>query len=164
MKKTKTIKLETYQKKIQRLKDSADRKEKRLKKRIELQKSKAKQSSKSYLKKTLWKLVSKWVRTHEDHCYTCRKFLPWKKRTAGHFWTQGGHQRTRFELMNVHTQCVSCNSFNSGNLAPYAIRLVEDYGVAAFQSLHRRANDSTPWEKQELEEAIQEYKSKLSNL
>lgn len=148
-----------YEKKLLKLKESAAKKEKRLQKRLFLQKNK---SSKSNLKKDLQKLVNKYVRLREESCYTCYKYLPYPKRTAGHFWTQGGHQRTRFELMNIHTQCVSCNSFKSGNLAPYASRLLEQYGAAAFQALHRRANDPTPFDKEFLEEQIKNYKILLS--
>lgn len=121
-------------------------------------------ATKTRLKKILWGMVSKYVRAKEESCYTCNKFLPYENRTAGHYWTQGGHQKTRFDLMNVHTQCVSCNSFKSGNLAPYAEKLMNEYGEKEFLLLNLRAKDSTPFERKELEIMIEEYKSKLSNL
>lgn len=123
-----------------------------------------KKITKTQLKKNLWKLVSKFVRLSEGSCYTCNKFLSYESRTAGHYWTQGGHQRTRFEPMNVHVQCLSCNSFKSGNLATYASRLIEEYGTDQFRDLNLRAKDSTPFQREELETLIEEYKSKLSNL
>lgn len=175
------MKQQTYEKKLLKLKEAASRKEKRLQKRLFLQKNKSldsaqrkearlkkrlllqkNKSRKSDMKKDLQKLVNKYVRLRESSCYTCLDYLPYPKRTAGHFWTVGGHQRTRFELMNIHTQCVSCNKYKSGNLAPYASRLLEQYGAAAFQALHRRANDSTPFDKEFLEEEIKNYKILLS--
>ena len=153
----------TYENKLQKLKEATLRKEARLKKRLAL--TKVKRPGTRKLKKDLWKLVSKYVRTLEPNCYTCGKYLPkFSEREAGHYWTQGGHKPTVFDLMNVHTQCHNCNHWKSGNLAEYAARLIEDYGIDKFQDLKVRAKSNVKVEKADLENLIQEYKSLLLTL
>lgn len=115
-----------------------------------------KKPTKKQLKTKLWKLVSQYVRSQETHCYTCDKYIPDKKdRHAGHYWTKKGHPRTTFDLMNVHVQCLSCNSFKSGNISYYSARLLRDYGLELYQDLEARAKDSRPFTALELEQMIE---------
>lgn len=120
--------------------------------------------TKKQLKNKLWKLVSKYVRTKEEKCYTCNKWLPYEKRAAGHFWTQGRHKRVMYNLMNVHTQCVSCNSFNGGQHNEYSVHLLLDYGPEDFLELEREAKSNVPLTTFELEQLINEMQKRVDNL
>lgn len=167
----------TYEQKIQKLKEralkqkeklkeKALKREQRLKDRLHKAKlKKPKAPSRKELSKRLWKLTSMYVRNIEPSCYTCGKIiLDVNDREAGHYWTQGTHKRVKFDLMNVHTQCVSCNKFKSGNLGPYASRLLRDYGLERYQELEMKKNDSTPFTPIELEQMILEMEEKIKSL
>ncbi len=166
----------TYEQKIQKLKEralkqkeklkeKALKKEQRLKDRLQKAKiKKPKAPSRKSLADRLWKLTSQYVRNIESECYTCPKVLEFREREAGHYWTQGGHKRVKFDLMNVHTQCHSCNHFKSGNLAKYASRLIREYGIEKYQDLELRSNDSTPFTEIELEQMILEMEEKIKSL
>lgn len=54
--------------------------------------------------------------------------------------------------MNVHCQCVGCNTYKHGNLGEYAIRLIKDYGQDEVDLLILRANQHTGYSLEELEE------------
>lgn len=48
---------------------------------------------------------------------------------AGHYRSVGACPELRFELLNVHRQCVRCNRNLSGNAVEYRIRLVRRIGA-----------------------------------
>jgi len=121
---------------------------------------KVKKPTLKQLRDKLWKLVSLYVRTKETNCYTCLKYLELKQRSAGHFWTKKGHPYVRFDLMNVHTQCLTCNSFQSGNLANYVTRLIKDYGLPAYNELTLRAKSGQRFRRDELEAKINIFQLK----
>lgn len=54
---------------------------------------------------------------------------------AGHYLSRGAHPELRFELTNIHRQCVRCNMHQSGNQAAYRIGLVERIGIEAVEWL-----------------------------
>lgn len=116
------------------------------------------------LKNLLWKLTSKYVRTIESNCYTCGKFLPYEDRQAGHYWSVGGHQSTRYDLMNIHTQCCACNLYKSGNLAEYAPHLIKDYGIDAFMALQVQAKTARKFTDIDYNVMIDNIKNLLSKL
>lgn len=102
----------------------------------------------------LWKIISKKVRESSDRCYTCDKPLEWKDRSAGHFWSKGGHNAVRYELDNLRVQCVSCNSFRSGYLSEYSVRLRREIGDERFDALEKRAHTLHRYTSDELQEMI----------
>ena len=125
---------------------------------------KPKKTTKKQLKNKLWKLVSLYVRSKSPYCYTCGKFIPeMKNRHAGHFWSKGGHEATRFDLENVRTQCVNCNLFQSGYLAMFSVKLLQEIGEQRFMKLKRRANTSVKWDTLELEKEIEKMKLLTTN-
>ena len=115
------------------------------------------------LRKKLWALTSKIVRLNSDHCYTCGKYLEFKDRQAGHFFTKGGHPNLRYDFRNLRVQCVACNLFKSGNLAEYSMRLERDLGSVAFQKLGEEAHKAVRHDRGFLESAIQQYEIILKN-
>ncbi len=76
-------------------------------------------------------LVNQWVvhvRDKGKSCCTCG--APWGVRQmhAGHYRSVGACSELRFELTNIHVQCVQCNSHNSGMRVEYQDFIVETYG------------------------------------
>lgn len=119
------------------------------------------------LKPQLWKVFSKYVRLRDKMtCYTCgKKALQLKDCHAGHFIAKGTTGvLLYFDERNVHCQCVSCNSFKSGNLAIYALRLEQDYGYGILQKLEALKNQVFKADVAWYEEKIEYYTKKVEEL
>lgn len=54
---------------------------------------------------------------------------------AGHYRSRGAAGHLRFNLFNIHAQCVKCNRYNSGNAVDYRINLIEKIGVSRVERL-----------------------------
>jgi 5-methylcytosine-specific restriction endonuclease McrA len=113
------------------------------------------------LKKALWTIFSKYIRARDENiCYTCGK----PAQHAGHYVPQSKGNALRYDERNVHAQCISCNSFRRGNLAPYALRLEKDYGAGILQEFDRIKQTTYKPTHEELETKIGYYKLKLMEL
>jgi hypothetical protein len=86
---------------------------------------------KDTLKKKAWRVFSKWIRERDKKCVSCNKGLA---ENAGHFW----HGVLDFDEENINGQCVHCNKWLSGNLAPYSIYLIKKLGIKKFRQLDLR--------------------------
>jgi hypothetical protein len=95
-------------------------------------------------------------------CYTCRKLYPFEKVQAGHF----RHGKLDLDERNLKPQCgFYCNHSMSGNLALYARRLVNEYGLEWFNKLCSDADRDTGIHSyEELKEKITYYQEKLKTL
>ena len=60
---------------------------------------------------------------------------------AGHYRSRGSASHLRFNLLNIHKQCVKCNRFNSGNAVDYRIELIRRIGEDNVVKLE---NDNRP--------------------
>ena len=60
---------------------------------------------------------------------------------AGHYRSRGSASHLRFNLLNIHKQCVKCNRFNSGNAVDYRIRLIKRIGE---DNVIRLENNNNP--------------------
>ena len=71
-----------------------------------------------------WREFSKWVRAREPNCVTCGG----SAENAGHF--VHGVSLTKLYLNPdiVHSQCISCNLWQSGNMAKYTLFMIDKYG------------------------------------
>lgn len=85
----------------------------------------------SSLKEKAWRIFSKWVRNRDKRCITCGST---NQLQAGHFW----HGVLDFDEMNINAQCVKCNKYLSGNLAPYSVYLINKHGIDKFKDLEKR--------------------------
>jgi hypothetical protein len=84
------------------------------------------------LKRKAWDIFSKFIRQRDgQRCITCGSR---SQLCAGHFW----HGVLDFDEMNINCQCKQCNTFKSGNLAPYSVYLIKKYGQKAFEDLEKR--------------------------
>ena len=91
------------------------------------------------------------VKRDKNKCFTCGK----PGNQAGHF--RHGKNMDFSERGN-HCQDVACNLFRSGNLAVYAQKLIEKYGVNIIGELNREADKPRVFKRQELLEIIERYK------
>lgn len=78
-----------------------------------------------------------------------------RKRNAGHFKSRGSSSGLRFDLRNIHQQCVVCNLYQSGNIAGYTEGLRAAYGQALIDYLETapRVKQWTPQELTEIRKA-----------
>ena len=83
-------------------------------------------------------------------CFTCCR----QGNQCGHF--RHGKNMDFSEKGN-HCQCVACNLFRSGNLAVYAQKLIEKYGVEIIKELNQEADKPRVFKRSELEEIIKRY-------
>ena len=67
-------------------------------------------------------------------CISCGATLR-KSWDAGHYRSVGAMPMLRFNLHNVHKQCVPCNQHKSGNAIEYRIGLVKRIGPALVEWL-----------------------------
>jgi hypothetical protein len=69
-------------------------------------------------------------------CISCgRPDQGGRMRNAGHFKSRGANSGLRYDLLNIHGQCVPCNLYQSGNVEGYRQGLVERYGSAIVDYL-----------------------------
>ena len=48
---------------------------------------------------------------------------------AGHYRSRGSAGHLRYNVFNIHAQCVKCNRFGSGNAVDYRIELIKRIGL-----------------------------------
>ena len=81
--------------------------------------------------------VNEYVRLRDAHlpCISCdsmpndNDLMTGSRWDAGHYRSVGACPELRFELLNIHRQCVKCNRNLSGNAVEYRIRLVQRIGA-----------------------------------
>jgi hypothetical protein len=117
---------------------------------------KAKQPKLSELKKKVQKEVNAYVRNRDRDlpCISCGKSEgPWQ---AGHYIAQGSSGALRFDLDNIHKQCVTCNLYKHGNLLEYRLGLAKLWNdtdkYLKIEWLEAHRHDSKKWTREELEE------------
>ena len=106
-------------------------------------------------------VFNKYIRKRDNglNCISCNK--PCKKENAGHYYSQGGHSNVRFSEDNCHLQCEHCNTYLSGNLLNYQLKIKERIGSQKLMELQAIAHETKKWTKDELKEIIATYKQKL---
>ena len=81
--------------------------------------------------------VNEFIRLRDAHlpCISCdstpndNDLMTGSRWDAGHYRSVGACPELRFELLNIHRQCVRCNRNLSGNAVEYRIRLVLRIGA-----------------------------------
>ena len=72
-------------------------------------------------------------------CFTCDKIIAFKKQSqSGHFISRR-FKATKFDPLNVHVQCISCNMYSHGNQYVYSLKLDETYGEGTAYSLYQKS-------------------------
>ncbi|MGP1500197.1 MAG: recombination protein NinG [Bergeyella cardium] len=92
------------------------------------------------------KLVNAYVRQRDAIneqgdfiCISCGQLKPKNQCNAGHFFSRGNFGSVRFDLDNLHSQCIRCNMHLHGNLIAYRENLIKKIGVERFGQLEKLA-------------------------
>jgi hypothetical protein len=124
----------------------------------------------SCLKKKAWKLVSEFVRRRDADeggfvgCYTCGAPIHWK------YEAQAGHAipgRTNAVLLDVsilRPQCYACNCARRGMHHIFSTKLIQENGMAWWEEKLFNARQSVKFTREDLEQIIEKYKTKLKEL
>lgn len=96
-------------------------------------------------------------------CVTCPEISHWKAMDAGHFIPRG-KLATRYSEINSHQQCSTCNRLKDGNLHKYEIFMRVTYGIKAVEQLKLESRKTVKWMPHEIQEMIEEFKSKIKEL
>lgn len=153
----------TYEQTLLKKLESANKKEKRLLKRLALAKGKPKKLGIRELKKELKKVTHAIVRLKYDHCYSCGKYVEPKDRQAGHYFTDGGNPGTRYHFDNIRTQHAICN-YNLGGDAAFGARLLREIGQERFLKLDEIRKIPLNYTPQDYQRLILERKDILDTL
>ena len=88
--------------------------------------------------KELQVIVNKYVRLRDKDkgCISCGTPLVGKY-DAGHYYSAGGNPELRFNIDNIHGQCVYCNQHRHGALLDYTERLPNRIGLCKFTELKK---------------------------
>ncbi len=120
---------------------------------IKLKENKARQEKKTLKEKLkthkdylqeLQKIFNSYIRERDKSkgCVSCGKPLT-TKFDAGHFYSVGKYPNLRFNVDNVHGQCVECNQHRHGNINEYSLRLGERIGTDKLLKLNDSRNKVT---------------------
>lgn len=115
---------------------------------------KVKKSSRGSLVRRLDSLVSKIVRERDKRCVVCGSI---DNLQAGHLFTRTVYA-TRWDLINVNTQCAGCNFRHNGDAYPYIQWFTRRFGEEALEMLHQKHRTITKIKDYELEELLEELK------
>lgn len=117
------------------------------------------------LKKSVQREFNKYIRLRDKYkpCISCG-VTSQENWQAGHFWAMGSNGALRYNEENCHKQCVSCNSFKSGNLLEYRLGLVRRIGIDRVNALDEMRHDVKKFTREELEELLTKYKNKIKEL
>ena len=83
------------------------------------------------------------IRDHKLPCISCGRFHQGQWH-AGHYRTTKAAPQLRFNLFNVHRQCMPCNSHLSGNITEYRINLIKKIGAEKVDWIEQN-NESKPY-------------------
>lgn len=86
--------------------------------------------------------VNQYIRFRDSNvgCISCGN-LPDAKRggsiDAGHYRSRGAAPHLRFNVFNIHAQCVKCNRWNYGAAVDYRINLIKKIGLERVERLEQ---------------------------
>ena len=117
-----------------------------------------------YLKLTQ-QVFNKWINLRDKGlpCISCDKPITGRV-NASHFWNANNHYNVRFNEDNVHSSCITCNQYLSGNLIEYRSRLINKIGEEQLTLLELEAKKTRKFTKDELKEIINIYKLKIKQI
>lgn len=102
-----------------------------------------------------------WIRWRDrnEPCISCGTLTAdtWH---AGHYKPAGANAALRFNALNVHRQCEPCNTWKSGDLVSYRVRLVAKIGLEAVERLEG-PQPEVKWTHDQLIAIRREYQRRL---
>jgi len=93
-------------------------------------------------------------------CISCGKPITGRV-NASHYFNANNHWNVRFNEFNVHSSCITCNQYLSGNLIEYRKGLINKIGEEQLTLLELEANKTRKFTIEELKEIINIYKKKI---
>jgi Bacteriophage Lambda NinG protein len=79
-------------------------------------------------------------------CISCG--VLWNKEfQAGHYYPAGSFETLKYDLDNIHGQCVQCNLYKEGNFENYTLRLPLRIGKEAFDRIVKLAGIDKQFQK-----------------
>lgn len=121
------------------------------------------------LEKKLDYAFKRWVRfrdteqhgtTRAGRCCSCGAWKLFDELDGGHFinvrW-----RSTRWHEKNVHAQCRSCNRFDEGNAAGYALFMLDKYGKDTVDYLRALSRETAKFSDFEGELMLKDYRARL---
>jgi hypothetical protein len=96
-------------------------------------------------------------------CISCGKKITGRV-NASHYYNANNHWNVRFDENNVHSSCITCNQYLSGNLIEYGVRLEKLIGPEEFAILREDAYKLRKFSIDELKGIIAEFKRKLKEM
>ena len=132
-------------------------------------KAKYKGRSIDWLDDKLQEIVNSIVRQRDSEngffmCISCDDLKPLKQMNAGHYYPKEPlqYRSVRFDLDNIHGQCVRCNKYLSANLIPYRKNLIFKIGEQRLKQLDQKAElKNFTYSREFLIELIEKYKKIL---
>ncbi len=107
-------------------------------------------------------VFNKWINLRDKGlpCISCGKPINGRV-NASHYFNANNHWNVRFNEFNVHSSCITCNQYLSGNLIEYRSRLINKIGIEQLTLLEAEANKTRKFTIEELKEIINTYKKKI---
>lgn len=104
------------------------------KKEIKDRKLAYKKQDKALIMRNTVVVFNKFIRERDGNvCISCGNTT--RQMHAGHYRPAGVNLALRFDENNVHSQCVQCNTFLSGNLVEYRKNLIKKIGLNEVERL-----------------------------
>lgn len=132
--------------------------------RKKLKEQREKLKSRSQWAREAQSAVNAYVRERDKDlpCISCGRFHQGSY-DAGHYRSVGAVPALRFDLANIHRQCVPCNQHKSGNVLEYRLGLLARLGpleVARLEGKH----EPKKYTIEDLRRIRDEYRAKLREL
>lgn len=107
-------------------------------------------------------VFNKWINLRDKGlpCISCGKPINGRV-NASHYFNANNHWNVRFNEFNVHSSCITCNQYLSGNLIEYRKGLINKIGEEQLTLLELEANKTRKFTIEELKEIINTYKKKI---
>ena len=127
-----------------------------------------KKLTRSKLIKKLDNVFSQYIRRKDAidgiaKCISCGVERSWKELQCGHFMSRS-HYSTRWEILNVGVQCISCNIFKHGQQYLFSKYLDKTYGEGTSNELLLKSQTLGKFNTKEIEEMINKYKNLLDQI
>ena len=107
------------------------------------------------LRKKARRIFARWIcKRDKFKCVACGKQGVSGEMQAGHFVHR---DCLDFDERNNSAECIRCNCYLSGNLAPYSFYLIKKYGPGIIEELNVLGNVIRKFGREELEEIVKRY-------
>lgn len=103
------------------------------------------------------------LRDKRKPCISCFKPITGKV-NASHYYNANNHWNVRFDEDNVHSSCITCNQFLSGNLIEYRKGLIQRIGLERLEELEHKANKTRNFSREELIQIREIYREKIKRI